>query len=99
MTRKYILRDDNGLLCYRSAPATASSSSCPDCGMDPQGVPHLFKLHCSPHRFDTRKIYGTDPVKDDTRTELSRPGEAWNNDDGWVKMPYNNDADDIYQSE
>ena len=39
------------------------------------GCSSLVQVHCSPHRFDTRKFM-EQTCQDDTRTELSRPGEA-----------------------
>ena len=43
------------------------SSSCPDCGMDPQDVPHLFD--CTAHPNDLS------PMNQSRRYALSVPGE------------------------
>ena len=72
MTRKPSYRDDKGsqlrsghcklLNSYKKRLKQSDSSSCPDCGMDPQDVPHLFDCTC--------KLMGQ-ANRDDTGTELS----------------------------
>ena len=55
---------------YKKRLKQTKSSSCPDCGIDPQDVSHLFK--CTDHHTAlTPEIYGKDP----SRTVLSRPRE------------------------
>ena len=55
------------------------SSSCPDCGMDAQDVPHLF--NCTAHPTDMSPVNLWDKpvntIRYDTGTELS--GLAWTN--------------------
>ena len=58
---------------YKKRLKQTDSSSYPDCGMDPQDVPHLFNCTANPTAL-TPKTYGK-TCQDDTRIELSRPGE------------------------
>ena len=54
----------NLLNSYKKRLKPTDSSSCPDCGMGPQDVPHLFNCTFMEHIW-----------QDDRRTELSKPGE------------------------
>ena len=51
----------------------SDSSSCPDCVMDPQDVPHLFD--CIAHPNDVTCELMGQAHRDDTRIELSGPGQ------------------------
>ena len=53
---------------YKKRLKQTDSSSCPDCGMDPQDIPHIFD--CAAHPND---LTGQE-CQDDTGTELSGPG-------------------------
>ena len=53
---------------YKKRLKHTESSSCPDCGMDPQDVPHLFKCIVHPTTSTPENIWGR-PVK--TIRELS----------------------------
>ena len=57
---------------YKKRLKQSDYSSCPDCGADPQDVPHLFD--CTAHPNDLSPVNLWDkPVK--TGTELSEPGQ------------------------
>ena len=84
MTRKCILRDDNGPLCHSSVPVTTSSwnsykqrlkqtdsSSYPDCGMDPQDVPHL--VNCTLYRRGwLKRAYNNNQYSKDIEDKLRK---------------------------
>ena len=60
---------------YKKRLKQTDSSSCPDCGMDPQDVPHLFNCTpLTPTTLTPENLMGQ-TRQDDTRTELSRPRE------------------------
>ena len=66
---------------YKKRLKQSDSSSCPDCGMDPQDVPHLFD--CMAHPNVTCELMGQ-ASQDDTGTELSGPGQpGLPDEDGW----------------
>ena len=50
------------------------SSSSPDCGMDPQDVPHLFDCIAHPNDLSPVNLWDK-PDETIPRTELSGPGQ------------------------
>ena len=69
--------DNNGTFCsghcmllnsYKKRLKQTDSSSCPDCGMDPQDVPHLLNSISHPTDFTHMNLWNN-PVK--TIRELS----------------------------
>ena len=63
----------NPLKSYKKRLKQTDSSSSPDCGMDPQDVPHLFD--CTAHPNDLSPVNLWTSSQDDTGTELSGPGQ------------------------
>ena len=68
MTRKPICRDDSGPLYHRSGHCKlwnsykkrlnqTDYSSCPDCGMDPQDISHLFKCTAHPTALTPENVW------------------------------------------
>ena len=57
---------------YKKRLKQTDSSSCPDCGMYPQDVPHLFNCTLTPMIFH---LFIGHASQDDTGTELSGPGQ------------------------
>ena len=59
--------------CYKKLLRQTDSSSCPDCGMDPQDVPHLFD--CTAHPDDMLPVNLWDkPVKTIQELSVLDPG-------------------------
>ena len=55
---------------YKKRLKLTDSSSCPDCGMHPQDVPHLLDFTAHPN-----DLIMAQASQDDTGTELSGPGK------------------------
>ena len=75
------------LYSYTKRLKQSDTSRCPDCGMDPQDVPHLFD--CVAHPND---LMGQ-AHRDNTRIELSGPGQP--EITNGLKRKYNNNRSNI----
>ena len=73
---------------YKKRLKQSDSSSCPDCGMDPQDVSHLFDCMAHPNDLSTCKLMGQ-AHRDDTRTEFFWTRATWINRRGWLKRACN----------
>ena len=70
------------LNCYKKRLKQTASSNCPDCGIDPQDVPHLFK--CTAYHNDMSPVnYGTSQSRRYGNSAF-RTRATWTTDeDGW----------------
>ena len=82
---------------YKKRLKQTDSSSCADCGMDLQDVPHLFNCTAHPTTLTPKSLWDR-PVK--TIRELSfLDPENLNLGRGWLKRAYNNNMSVSFKSE
>ena len=79
---------------YKKRLKQTDSLSCPDCGMDPQDVPHLFNCTAHPTALTPENVWNR-PVK--TIRELSfLDPENLDYRRGWLKRAYNNNQPSLW---